>query len=63
MDTTVSSFVRKAAEGSSDWAYNARQDLIKALQEYEEEEEEEEEDEEMSDVSAIPSDQEQHDSD
>ncbi len=43
VDTTVSTFVRKAAEGSLYWAYQARQDLIKALQEYKEEEAEEEE--------------------
>jgi hypothetical protein len=63
VDTTMLSFVRKAAEGSPDWAYRARQDLIKALQEYEAEEEEEEGDEEMTEYSEIPSDQEQHDSD
>jgi hypothetical protein len=49
VDTTASTFVRKAKEGGPDWAYGARQDLIKALQEYQEpvEEAEEEEDEEV----------------
>jgi hypothetical protein len=49
VDTTVSTFIRKAAEGTPGWAYHARQDLIKALQEYKEEEEEDEEDEDDED--------------
>jgi hypothetical protein len=50
VDTTVSTFVRKAAEGSPYWAYRARQDLIKALQEYKEEEEDDEDDEDESSI-------------
>ena len=63
VDATMSAFVRKAAEGSPAWADHARQDLIKALQEYKAEGEEDEEEEEMSEYSELPSDAEQHDSD
>ncbi len=52
----MSSFVRKAAEGSLYWAYQARQDLIKALQEYNEEEAEEEEEEDEDKDSDVGSD-------
>ncbi len=58
VDTTVSTFIRKAAEGTPGWAYHARQDLIKALQEYKEpekkaEEKEGEEEEWADDDSSI----------